>query len=188
MPSEPRKDDPVATPQQGAGFLASHQTQEKTVWLPWIAAAVVVVLGLALLVVFGGHGKRDNQVGGTGMMPPDPYAASLAWSDLQMSEATSFSGAKVTYVDGQITNSGVKTLTGITVQVGFHSPTGEYAQRLAVPLNLIRTRQPYIDTEPVSADPIAPGQRREFRLIFDEVPDEWNQQYPELRVIAIRAK
>ncbi len=157
-------------------------------WLPWVVAAAVVILGLGLWVLFGGHGKVDNQVAGTGMMAADPYAPNLAFSDLRMSEATSFSGAKVTYIDGQITNNGDKVLTGITVQVGFHSETGEYAQRLALPLSLIRTRQPYIDTEPVSADPIAPGRRREFRLIFDAVPAEWNQQYPELRAIAVRTR
>ena len=40
-----------------------------------------------------------------------------------------------------------------------------------MPLNLIRTHQPYIDTEPVSAAPIAPGETREFRLIFDHVAE-----------------
>jgi hypothetical protein len=105
-----------------------------------------------------------------------------------MSEATSFSGAKVTYIDGQITNNGNRTLTAITVQVGFHSDVGQYAQRLAVPLSFIRTRQPYVDLEPVSAAPIEPGQSRDFRLIFDTVPADWNLQYPEIRVIGVQSK
>ncbi len=79
-----------------------------------------------------------------------------------MSEATSFSGAKVTYIDGQIANNGNRTLTAITVQVGFHSDVGQYALRVALPLSLIRTRQPYVDIEPVSAAPIEPGQRAIF--------------------------
>lgn len=188
MPPDSNRDEATTAGGPEPGFLASQQTHEKTVWLPWVVAAAVVVVGLGLWVIFGGHGKVDNQVTGAGMAAADPYAASLGLSDLQMSEATSFSGAKVTYVDGVITNQGPKTLTAVTVQVGFHSETGEYAQRLALPLNLIRTRQPYIDTEPVAADPIAPGQKREFRLIFDAVPAEWNQQYPELRVIGVHIK
>jgi hypothetical protein len=55
-------------------------------------------------------------------------------------------------------------------------------------LSLIRTRQPYIDTQPVAAAPIEPGQTRDFRLIFDSVPPDWNLQLPELRVISIRSK
>ena len=125
---------------------------------------------------------------GTGMAPADPYAPKLAISGIQMSEATSFSGAKVTYIDGQITNSGDRTMTAITVQVGFHNDVGQFAQRLAVPLSLIRTREPYVDTQPVSAAPIEPGQTRDFRLIFDAVPADWNQQIPEIRVISVRSR
>ena len=55
-------------------------------------------------------------------------------------------------------------------------------------LNLIRTRQPYVDIEPVWAAPIEPGQQRDFRLIFDAVPADWNQQYPDIRVINVHSK
>jgi hypothetical protein len=169
------------------GFLASHQSREAVSWLPWIIAASVIILGLGILVVVGGPAKTQSSAG-TGMAAADPYAAQLLIANLQMSEATSFSGAKVTYIDGQITNRGDRTLSAITVQVGFHSDVGQFAQRLALPLNFIRTRQPYIDTEPVSAAPIEPGQSRDFRLIFDTVPPDWNLQYPEIRVISVRSK
>jgi hypothetical protein len=170
------------------GFLVSQQTREATSKLPWIIAAAVAVLSVGVWILAGGRGNQDLSSTGTGMAPADPYAASLPISGLQMSEADSFSGAKVTYIDGQVTNTGNRTITGITVQVGFHSDVGQYAQRLAEPLSLIRTRQPYVDIEPVSAAPIEPGQQRDFRLIFDTVPAEWNQQYPEVRVISVRSK
>jgi hypothetical protein len=175
-------------PAQDEDFLASHQTREATSWLPWIIAAVVVILGLAILVITGGRTRSDTSANSTGMAPADSYAPKLSLSKLEMSEATSFSGAKVTYIDGQIANTGDKTLTGITVQVGFHSDVGQFAQRVALPLNLIRTRQPYIDTQPVSAAPIEPGQSRDFRLIFDTVPPDWNLQIPEIRIISVRSK
>jgi len=170
------------------GFLASHQTREATSWLPWIVAAGVIILGLVILVVVGGRTQPDSSLNSTGMAAADPYGAKLSISGLQMSEATSFSGAKVTYIDGQLANTGDKTLTAITVQVGFHSDVGQFAQRVALPLSFIRTRQPYVDTEPVSAAPIEPGQTRDFRLIFDTVAADWNLQFPEIRVISVRAK
>ena len=170
------------------GFLASHQTREATSWLPWIVAAFVIVVGLVFLIVAGGRSHPDTSANSTGMAAPDPYAPKLSVSGLQMSEATSFSGAKVTYIDGQIANTGDKTLTAITVQVGFHSDVGQFAQRVSVPLSFIRTRQPYVDTQAVSAAPIEPGQTRDFRLIFDAVPPDWNLQFPEIRVISVRAK
>jgi hypothetical protein len=196
MSAEERKDDPSPKlspklsqdPGSEPGFLSSHQTSEKTLWMPWIVAAAVVVVGLGILVLVGGHGSQNSQSGGAGMAPPDPYAASLPISGLQMSEATSFSGAKVTYIDGQIANHGNRTLTAITVQVGFHSDLGQYALRVALPLSLIRTRQPYVDTEQVSAAPVEPGQIRDFRLIFDTVPPDWNVQYPEIRILSVRSR
>jgi Protein of unknown function (DUF2393) len=182
-PNLPKSSEMDAEP----GFLASHQTRETTSWAPWIIAAAVIVVGLGILTWVGGRGSQSPPPS-TGMAPADPYAANLSITGLQMSEATSFSGAKVTYIDGQIANSGNKTITAITVQVGFHSDVGQYAQRIAVPLSLIRARQPYVDTQPVSAAPIEPGQQRDFRLIFDTVPAEWNLQYPEIRVISVRSK
>jgi hypothetical protein len=176
---EPESKDPE--------FLSSQTKREATSWMPWIVAAVVIVVALGALVLVGGHSTPVTPAG-SGMAPADPYAPKLTVSGLQMSEATSFSGAKVTYIDGQIANTGDKTLTGITVQVGFKSDTGEYAQRIAEPLSLIRTREPYVDTQPVSAAPIEPGQSRDFRLIFDAVPPDWNQQMPEVRIIGVRAK
>ncbi len=122
------------------------------------------------------------------MAPADPYAASLPISGLQMSEANTFSGAKVTYIDGQIANTGIERSLRSPFRLAFIAMLASIAQRLAMPLSLIRTREPYVDIQPVSSAPIEPGQRRDFRLIFDTVPPDWNQQYPEVRVISVRAK
>jgi len=188
MPAQEQKHEHTQEPDEEPGFLASQQTREVNSRLPWIIAAAVVIVGLGVWIVVGTRANPDLPSTGTGMAPADPYAASLPISGLQMSEADTFSGAKVTYIDGQITNSGNRTLTAITVQVGFHSDVGQYAQRLALPLSFIRTRQPYVDIEPVSAAPMEPGQQRDFRLIFDIVPPDWNQQYPEIRVISVHSK
>jgi Protein of unknown function (DUF2393) len=188
MAAQERKDGSHPDSGEDPVFLASHQTREATSWLPWIIAATVVILGLAILVVAGGHGGSQSPAAGTGMAAADPYASKLPINGLQMSEATSFSGAKVTYIDGHITNNGDRTVVGITVQVGFRSDVDQFAERIAVPLSLIRTRQPYVDTGPVSAAPIEPGQSREFRLIFDTVPADWNLQFPEIRVISVHNK
>jgi hypothetical protein len=188
MPAQEPNNGTDVKPGEDAGFLASHQNREPTSWLPWIIAAAAVILGLGILIVVGGHTNPESSSSGTGMAAADPYASKLTISGIQMSEATSFSGAKVTYIDGQIANTGDRTLTAITVQVGFHSDVGQFAQRLALPLSFVRTRLPYVDTQPVSAAPIEPGQSRDFRLIFDTVPADWNLQFPEIRVISVRSK
>jgi hypothetical protein len=57
-----------------------------------------------------------------------------------------------------------------------------------LPLSLIRTREPYIDTQPVSAAPLKPGDDREFRLIFEAIPTNWNMQLPEIRIVRVDTK
>lgn len=105
-----------------------------------------------------------------------------------MSESESLSGGKSTYLDGKITNNGTQTVTGITVQVLFPID-GQPPQVMTVPLNLIRTREPYIDTEPVSAAPLAAGSEADFRLIFDSVSDNWDQQQtPAVHIIGVETR
>jgi hypothetical protein len=148
-------------------------------------AGVAIALGLGLLIVFGGRRNSTSLPTGPGFAPTDPYATSLAIFDLKMSEASNFAGGKVTYLDGKIANHGDRVLNGVTVQVAFRNDLKEIAQKETMPLSLIRTREPYVDTQPVSTSPLKPGDEREFRLIFDSVAPDWNRQYPEVRVIQV---
>ena len=127
-------------------------------------------------------------VGPDTLRPLAAYAPNLKLSGLAMSESTSFSGGKTTYIDGHITNAGPSTVTGITVQVLFASDAGGAPQLQTVPLVLVRTRQPYVDTQPVSAAPLAPGTGADFRLIFEGIRPEWNQQLPEVHVVDVETR
>ena len=53
---------------------------------------------------------------------------------------------------------------------------------------VIRTREPYVDTQPVSAAPLVPGAEREFRLIFENINSNWNQAEPEIHVVGVRTR
>jgi hypothetical protein len=107
---------------------------------------------------------------------------------LAMSESTSLSGGKSTFIDGKIRNAGTATVTGITVQVLFRNEEQMPPQVETLPLALIRTREPYVDTQPVSAAPLKPGEEREFRLIFESIPQNWNMQMPDIHVVRVDLK
>jgi hypothetical protein len=169
-----------------AGLSFTQSDTEPRSKLPWVIAGVVILLIAGILAVLGGHRSADSV--GSGLAQTDPYAANLTLDQIKMSEATNFVGGKVTYLDGAIRNNGDKTLIGVTVQVAFRNELKEIAQKETMPLALIRTRDPYVDTQPIGAAPIKPGEQREFRLIFDNVVSEWNQQYPEVRVIRVVAR
>lgn len=118
----------------------------------------------------------------------DPYAANLPVSDLKMSESGNLAGGKVTYLDGHIANKGDRTVTGIAVQVLFRNSAQEVAQNETQQLKFIRTRDPYVDIEPVSAAPLKPGEERDFRLIFDAVTPGWDGAYPQLRILHVQGR
>jgi hypothetical protein len=156
-------------------------------WLP-IAMAAVIVLAVAIgIVLYYEHGKSASTVTPISAAL-DPYASDLPISNLHMSESTNLAGGKVTYIDGSIANTGSRTVTGITVQVLFRDPAHEVAQNETQALNLIRTREPYVDVEPVSAAPLKPGDSADFRLIFDTIAQGWDGAFPEIRVIHVALK
>ncbi len=165
----------------GGGALTRPEPRN---WKPFAYAGAAVLLLLAVLIFLGQRQQAAANPGGAGLAAPAPYAASLPLSQIQMSDSTNLSGGKETYLDGIVTNTGKHTVYAVTVQVAFKDFTGLLAAKETLPLNLIHFREPYVDTEPVRSAPIHPGDAREFRLIFDAVPQTWDGAYPEVRIIA----
>jgi hypothetical protein len=115
------------------------------------------------------------------------YAANLELTNLQPSQSESLSGGRSTYLDGHIVNHGNKTVTAVTVQAAFGVDGGQ-PQTLTAPVSVIRTRQPYVDTQPLSAAPLAPGASADFRLIFEGVNDNWDQKPPALQIVQVSTR
>ncbi len=165
-----------------SGTMQREQPQRS--WLPVSVAAAVVVLGLASLAFFGRNRTAPVSLQDS-TLQPSTYAPNLEFADVHLSQATNFAGSQVTYVDGNLTNHGSQTVIGLTVAASFPNDAGEQPQVETLPVLIIRTHQPYIDTESIGAAPLAPGQTEEFRLIFDDINDLWNQQPPQLQVLGV---
>jgi len=153
-------------------------------WLPLAIAALVVVALVAALLLTTGHKRPAAPLSGT----PDPYAANLLLTHLAMSESSNLAGGKVTYLDGQIANHGSSVVTAVTVEVTFRDFARKVAEREAMPLMLVRMREPYIDTENVAAAPLKPGADQEFRLNFDQVSPDWAGELPEVRILQVKTR
>jgi hypothetical protein len=151
----------------------------------WAIAGLVVLVIVGVLLVLGRHKPAASP---NTILPLDEYAAKMPISQPAMSESSSLSGGKSTFIDGHIGNTGTSTVTGVTVQVLFHNDEGMPPYLETVPLSLIRTHEPYVDTEPVSAAPLKPGDDREFRLIFETIPSNWNTQVPEIHIVHVATK
>lgn len=141
-----------------------------------VAATAVILLAVILAAITLHRAPRDAGL-------PDSYAANLSTGQLQLSEATNGTGGKVTYIDGSVKNNGAQTVTAATIQLVFPSDDGTTPPPMTVPLTLVRTREPYVDLEPVATEPLRPGESHDFRLILEDVPSSWNQQPPQVRVV-----
>jgi len=169
---------PTPVPSFGAGSGTDEQSRPPLI--P-IAIGVVTVLMVIGLFAFFGRNKSDSAAPGA---TADPYAANLTISDVAMSTAANFAGQQVTYIEGKVKNNGSKTVTNALLQIVFKDSLGQVAQREpGQRLMVITTREPYIDTAPLSNAPLRPGQTKEFRQTFEHVSGDWNMQLPEITIV-----
>ena len=172
-----RYNHPMGGLLQPTPTVEERDTSKRTIL---IAIAVVVVMaGIVALLL------RESPRAQSG---PPPYAPYVKLSDLKMSQAQNFAGSTVTYIDGTVANLGNKTVTHAVVRVTFRDAYGQVAQVEAVPLKILETGGPYLDTADLSAMPLVPGQNKPFRLIFERISQQWNMGYPELQVADVITK
>jgi len=165
-----------------AGQIFAPEPKERGEF-PMAAWSVAALIAVVLVGTIFFLGRKKPVATPNTLLPADAYAASLPLTQFAMSESENLTGGKLTYLDGHIGNTGERTVDAVTVQVVFRNDVLFAPQIDTVPLMLIRMKEPYIDTEPVSAAPLKPGDDREFRLTFETVPENWNQEMPEVRVI-----
>jgi hypothetical protein len=149
---------------------------------------VPIVLGVAFVLVVVGVIAVLSRSSPKATTPANPYAAKLNLSDLKMSAAENFVGARITYIDGTVTNTGEKTVTHAAVHVAFKNSLGEVAQADDVVLYILKTAGPYPDTVDLHLLPLAQGQSAPFRLTFDHISNDWDRAYPDLKVTDVSLK
>jgi hypothetical protein len=171
----------IQPPNEPRPYVVSEQKSE-TPWIPIIIGAVTVLIALGVIFFFT---RTDTPTTDTS---PPAYAANLPLGEIHLSSAQNFAGQSVTYLEGKIQNTGQQTVDGISVQVAFKNSLGETVQRETQPLMVITTRQPYIDTASVKNAPLKPGDARDFRLTFEHVSSDWNQQTPEIKVVRVSTR
>jgi hypothetical protein len=146
-----------------------------------IGAVVLVIAAMVALAFLLREPPRK-------VAPPSPYIPQLKLSDFKMSAAENFIGHTVSYIDGTITNTTDKTVSRVMVEVNFMDSIGQLAQREELPLRIIRTNGAYNEPVDLNVAPLGPGQSAPFRLTFDSISQQWNRQYPQVRVTDVTVK
>jgi Protein of unknown function (DUF2393) len=165
---------------QPAGTPTGTEERETNWRAIGIGVGLVLVLVAVLILV-----SRTEQ---KGPVAPHPYIANIKLSDLKMSAAENFVGATVSYIDGTVTNSGDQTVTHAVVEVTFKDSIGQTAQRESVPLKVLKTSGPYPEAVDLSMSPLGPSQSKPFRLTFESISEQWNHEYPGLKIVDVTVK
>jgi hypothetical protein len=152
--------------------------QRDSNWVPIGLGIAFVVIAMGIIAWFARPQPKPPAA-------PPPYAANLRLSDLKLSAAQNFVGATVTYLDGTIANTGNRMVAHVMVHVVFRDSAGQVAQVEDVPLRVLESSGPYPDGLDLTLSPLAPGQRKPFRLAFEHVSADWDQAYPALQVSSI---
>ena len=147
-----------------------------------------IVIGVAAVVLVVGVVAVLTRTSPRSPVAPHPYASNLKLSDLKMSTAENFVGARVTYIDGTVTNVGDKTVSHAVVHVNFKNSMDQIAQAEDVGLRVLQTSGPYPDAVDLNASPLAPSQSKPFRLTFEHISADWNQAYPGVQVTDVTLK
>jgi hypothetical protein len=160
---------------------ANTKTERESSLRPILVGIVIVgiVVGILALLLRSEQKKPA---------PPPAYAANVKFSDLKTSAAQNFAGATVSYLDGAITNAGNLTVIRAVVQVTFKDDMGQTAQREELPIRVLRTGGPYDEAVDLNLSPLAPGESKPFRLIFDNISAQWNHAYPDLQITQVNVK
>ncbi len=151
---------------------------ERFRWVPILGGVVLVAVLVGLLVWFSRGSQKPAA--------PNPYADNLKFSDVKLAAAQNFVGGTVTYIEGKITNAGEKTVVGATVEAIFRNSLGQVVQRETLPVRVLVFQGPDRDVLDLHTAPLKPGATADFRLSIEgTISTDWNQGYPEMRVVSV---
>ena len=134
----------------------------------YTAAVLLFLAGIGTWLVFR-NSKASSSA--TALTPEaKTYVRNLKLSEVSMKATESYVGQTVTEIEGKITNAGDRAVKHTDVYCIFYNAYGEV---------VIRERVTIV------ASPLKPGETRAFRLPFDDIPDGWNNQMPQLVIARI---
>ena len=95
------------------------------------------------------------------------YLPNLKLSDVEPRTSESYIQKSLFEIMGKITNAGPRTVTAVHVTCVFRDFSGKELKRELV--SVVRA----------NSGALGPNATKPFRLAFDDLPDNWNQQMPD---------
>jgi hypothetical protein len=135
-------------------------------------AIYALVVMLALAGGFAWYANRAQPPAPPNSLTPDAktYVHNLRLSDVSMKATESYVKQLVTEIEGKVSNNGDRTVKQADVYCVFYNAYGDV---------VLRERVQIVQSA------LTPGETRTFRLPFDDIPETWNNQMPQLVIARI---
>lgn len=164
---------------KNAPFSPPGDDRGRPFWV-YLAMAIGFLAAVVAAVFFFGHQKPDPNA-----RKADPYLVNLKVADMHVSFGEDFAGNRITYVEGKISNTGNKKVTGATIELLFKNPLGETAQQEDLSVMVLLFKEPYEDYGSLDQAPLAPGQTRDFRETIEHLSTDWDHQLPRVKMVGV---
>jgi hypothetical protein len=143
-----------------------------------LSPGVFIVVGLILAVVAGFwylERQSRNVTPPKVVLTPEAkaYVKYLKLDEVQMKATEAFLKQTLVEITGKITNTGDRRLRQVDINCVFYDPYGQVVLRERV--SIVRPRTGGLN----------PGETKDFRLPFDNIPESWNQAMPQMVIAQI---
>jgi hypothetical protein len=154
---------------------SSYKDQRSQFPYAFTAGLIIVAILVAVIVLVVKH-TRTAPVAEVKLpygAAEQAYSDRIHFDDIKLAHATNFLNQDFTYVAGTVANLGDKDIKAIQVQIEFRNTLDQV---------VLRENESLI---PPDAEPIPAGQRRDFQVTLEHLSEEWNHQYPSIRVTGL---
>jgi hypothetical protein len=154
-------------------FSLQQTGKPSSIGVPVYVAGVLAALGLGLFVYLQYFAKQAST---DAPLTPEAkaYVRNLKLSDVEIKANKSYLNQMVVEIDGNIGNAGGRPLDTVEIYCIFYDAYGQLVLRSRVPIVSPRMGG------------LKPGETKSFRLPFDELPESWNQQMPQLVIAGVK--
>jgi hypothetical protein len=153
-----------------------------------LTIALIVALGMIALVIWYMPRTSAGTAAPTNAeVPPQPGGDQLQIKDVTIAESPAASGTSSGNVrlEGKIFNAGQSTVNEIEVEAIFLDSQGRMAHSETEPLSVLVPQGNSMKETAFADAPLARSRTAPFRVTFSAVPDSWNKQLPQLRIIHV---
>lgn len=154
--------------------------------MPGLFVGILVALALlAAVVYYMPRTPKNRPPAAAAQVPLQPVPGELQMQGMQV-VAGSTDGSY--YLNGNVTNTGPHSITGIIADVKLRNTMNRVIADMQLPLEGTAMHDHALVSDPLIKDPIKPNDTRTVRLALNNVPPDWNHNLPDIQIITVTAE